>query len=1208
MKLKKLDIIGFKSFFEKASITFPSGICAVVGPNGCGKSNVVDALRWVMGEQSIKQLRGKDKEDIIFSGANGKPPLNMAEVSLTLVNDNGAMPEAYREFSEVMVTRRLFRSGESTFLINKQPCRLKDIHNIFVGSGVGARTYAVIQQGNIGAITDAGPDERRVFIEEAAGVTRYKMRKTEALRKVDATNQNLLRVTDIISEIDRRMNGLKRQARKAERFKRLKGEARRIDVGLIRHQAAELTRQMDQAGGLLATLRDTEIGQRTELETIDAAMAAIKLQRSEKDHAIAARKSKKFDIQRDLDRMEAERVHMQADRQRLVDEVSQLQGAHTELAAKNSALVAEIDQVKDAHAALQGQIGQIKAGIERENTASSGLRERIDTLNRRLDAGKTDLMKLVAEEARVRNSHQNVTSNRENLKRRIRRTDEEALLADRSVKETAGRREVAEAELARSKGDVAELNDRAAASKTALEADVARLSAQVKTTQTLEMEHNKARSSLATMKKMEANLDWYKDGVKAVLRAAGEQAPSTGAAPLDGIVGLLADVIEPQPAYETAVEAALGETLQYILIKDQPCGAEAIAYLRRTQAGRCGFIPVGGLQAAAEHAPHRPASAGRILNHVRVKKGFEAAVDALLGHVAVADTLDDARAIANGDGCAQTVVTRSGDIVSHQGVLIGGSPDKLSGILAKKQEIRALTAQCTQLETQAAAAGRTQAQMEVQVRDLERRLQETIAAKGEAEHEALELEKASYRAEEDLKNARRHLEIVRLEQDQLMGEELDLDGEIERFQTLLATIADRTAQAQAQVAGTSDQIEATHAKLNAFSQRTVDLNLKLTSASANLSNCADTLRRLRDFQADGLRRLEQLSRDIAAKTEKIQGIDTRQERTGQNLAAQYERLKEMESRLDADEKAFVDIEAQLKTRDIQVSRIQTEREQLQRNIGALEMDLAEKRITREHLENRSREYYHCAIADLRPAGGSADAPSPGGDDAWDPEKMETKLAAIRQKIAAIGDVNLEAIEEYKEQKARYDFLCEQRDDLVNAIEGLHKVIRKINRITQERFLDTFARINEKLAEVFPRLFEGGSARLELTHPNEPLETGVEFMVHPPGKKLTRMSLLSGGEKALSAISFIFSIFLLKPASFCLMDEIDAPLDDANVTRFNNLMKVIGQQSQIIMVTHNKNSMGFAETLFGITMEQKGLSKVVSVNLDRHNRSKALTAA
>ncbi|MBC2713462.1 MAG: hypothetical protein HGJ94_21420 [Desulfosarcina sp.] len=299
-----------------------------------------------------------------------------------------------------------------------------------------------------------------------------------------------------------------------------------------------------------------------------------------------------------------------------------------------------------------------------------------------------------------------------------------------------------------------------------------------------------------------------------------------------------------------------------------------------------------------------------------------------------------------------------------------------------------------------------------------------------------------------------------------------------------------------------------------------------------------------------------------------------------------------------DEKEFGEIDARLNENDDQISQIQNQREELHQKIRMLEMDLAEKRIKRENLENRCQEYYHCAIADF----GNTDK-QPDDTCEQSPEELEKILVTIRQKIVTIGDVNLEAIREFEEQKQRYDFLCEQRNDLVKAIDGLHRVIRKINRITQERFLDTFNRINEKLQEVFPRLFEGGSARLVLTNPNEPLETGVEFLVHPPGKKLTRMSLLSGGEKALSAISFIFSIFLLRPASFCLMDEIDAPLDDANIIRFNNLMKVIGEKSQLIMITHNKSSMEFADTLFGITMEQKGLSKVVSVNLDRENHGK-----
>jgi chromosome segregation protein len=591
------------------------------------------------------------------------------------------------------------------------------------------------------------------------------------------------------------------------------------------------------------------------------------------------------------------------------------------------------------------------------------------------------------------------------------------------------------------------------------------------------------------------------------------------------------------------------------------------------------------------------------LNHVQVKTGFETVATALLDHVAVVDTIDDARCLFNRNGRTQTVVTRTGDLLSHQGVMVGGSTDNLSGILAKKQEIKTLTARCGQLDAETETAHGAQSQMEARVRELEKRLQETITEKNDAAQEAIEAEKSLYRADEEMKSARRHLEIARLEQEQLMGEEMDLDDEIERHRSLLETIAADVVAARENVARTTVRIEETAARLETFNQRVVDLKLNLTSASTQLDNCTATLRRLKDFQSDGIRRLETLSRDITAKSDRIDGSAKRHEIIKRDLAAHYAALDELTSRLDADEKEFGDIDTRLKENDTQVSRIQERRDQLNQKIRVLEMDLTEKRIKRENLENRSQDYYHCAIAELTAAKAESEGPQQRS-----PEAMEKQLAALRQRIAHIGDVNLEAIREFEEQKERFDFLCAQRDDLVTAIDGLHKVIRKINRITQQRFLDTFNRINEKLAEVFPRLFEGGTARLELTHPSEPLETGVEFMVHPPGKKLTRMSLLSGGEKALSAISFIFSIFLLKPASFCLMDEIDAPLDDANVTRFNNLMKVIGEKSQIIMITHNKNSMEFADTLFGITMEQKGLSKVVSVNLDRQDTTTKLTAA
>ena len=443
MKIKKLDILGFKSFLEKASITFPSGISAIVGPNGCGKSNVIDALRWVMGEQSVKQLRGKSMEDIIFAGANGKPPLNMAEVTLTMVNDNGNAPEEFRDFSEISVTRRLFRSGESAYLINKQPCRLKDIYNLFMGSGVGTRTFAIIQQGNIGAIIDAGPDERRLFIEEAAGVTRYKFRKNEALRKVKSTEQNLLRINDIIAEVNRQMAGLRRQAKKAERYKQYKQRLKSIDTRLLLHYYDDFGHQIENTENLLKELKDTDIGHVTQLKKIDAAVEDIKLKRWQKDQEINTQKSNRFETQRRIDREETDRNHLKEEIERLAREVAELEQALHELNGKTANIGSEVAQVESRNSKLRQEVEGTKVLVNEKRTIVQGLQEELSHLNQHLEAHKSDLMKLVAEEARYKNIYLNASNNKESLNRRLKRIDEEVVLA--AQKEAAIEKEKASA-------------------------------------------------------------------------------------------------------------------------------------------------------------------------------------------------------------------------------------------------------------------------------------------------------------------------------------------------------------------------------------------------------------------------------------------------------------------------------------------------------------------------------------------------------------------------------------------------------------------------------------------------------------------------------------------------------------------------------------------------------------------------------------------
>jgi len=1198
MKIKQLEINGFKSFHEKARIKFPPGISAVVGPNGCGKSNIVDALRWVMGEQSVKQLRGKAMEDVIFAGTNGNHPLNMAEVSLILTNDNGTAPEELKDFTEIMLTRRLYRSGESAYLINKQPCRLKDIHNIFMGSGLGSKSYAVVQQGNIGTMTDAGPEERRFIIEEAAGITRYKARKNEALRKVDSTNQNLLRVNDIIFEVKRQMAGLKRQARKAERYKRYQDRIRELDIGLALHYHDDYTHKINETDALLKDLRDTDLGHTSQLNKLDAALEEIKLRRSQKDQEISEQKSKKFEMQRNMDRIENDLAHLHKDIERFSNETAGLESAHQDLEEKDRKITAEIFQVADTNTGIKARITKETKVLDQQQSFEKKIKAQLSALHQDLETSKTKVMDLATQEARHKNIYLNATNNKESLTRRLKQTDEEEIKTAKEVTQLEHKVSQTGKVFQAHHAKIDDLNRQITDIQKQLEEKSGLLGKQVKHVQTLVLESNKAKSTYTTLKKMEDNFEWYKDGVRAVMKKAGRKkgetsTDKTGGPENGGIVGLMADILEPEPSYETAVEAVLGEALQYILVKDQTTGIGSIDYLQTTRAGRSGFIPVSSVKNFESNPKKKSASQKYLLDYVSVKPGFEKIAEALLAHVVVADDMQEALKIYNNNGSMRTAVTKNGDILSHQGIMIGGSQDNLTGILAKKQELRRIDRRIKKLIPELESARSDQKELESKVRTIESKLQQLFEQKNRVTQLEIEAEKDLYKANENLKHSRRHLDIIYLEQQRLLGEKNDLDEEITTHNQALTDIENAVKKAQDNVTEKLDQVRSLSSELEDFNQSIVDFKLNLTALNTKLENSNNALRRLKEFQNDGLKQLEQIALEIARKKQKK--TDSKQNIVvfEQTLAGMYNDLQRLEEALQRNEADYASIDARMLDSDSSISKIQTKREKTLHKIRMLELEQSQQHLQRKNIADRLQATYHAAIAALQSEFGSAKENSK-----MTPDEMENELDLCRRRVARIEDVNLGAIKEHEQLKERYDFLCEQREDLEQAVEDLHKVIKKINKITQERFLKTFDAINEKLTEVFPRLFENGSAKLILTEPDKPLDTGVEFMVHPQGKKLTRMSLLSGGEKALSAIALIFSIFLIKPAAFCLMDEIDATLDESNVFRFNDLLKIIGKNSQIIMITHNKRTMEFADTLFGITMENKGVSKVVSVNFER----------
>jgi chromosome segregation protein len=1196
MKLKKLEIIGFKSFYDKANIQFPQGISAVVGPNGCGKSNIIDALRWVMGEQSVKQLRGKSMEDVIFSGANSKAPLNMAEVSLTLSNDNGDSPEELKEFTEINLTRRLYRSGESAYLLNKQPCRLKDIHNVFWGSGLGSKSYAIIQQGKIGAITDANPEELRFFVEEAAGVTRYKNRKYEALRKINTTQNNLLRVTDIISEIKRQMGSLKRQARKAEIYNNYQKQVKALEIYLGLHYFEDYASRIQETDSLLNEMQDLDLSQVTEIKKLDASVEEIKLKRWQKNQEISEQKSNQFETQRKIDRNENDRVHLRKEIKRLAEESAELTAVRVQLEEKNHQMLSEIDQLKSETSAINEEITTVRTQIDEEKASGETITAKLATLNKDLESNKAGLMDLITREAQYKNIYQTAINNKESLQKRLTKVDENLDQAQKEMRRARELEDKAREQLERIKQEITDLTDQITTTGNQLGQKNSALGQQVKLTQKTELERNTVKSNLNTLKKMEANFEWYRDGVKAIMKPQNTDESSISPEVSAKIIGLMADIIEAKPTFETAVEAVLGDALQYIIVKDQDAGLKAIDYLQSSSGGRSGFIPVPSLKRAHSDPAGKTVSGQLLLDQITVKSGYESIVDALLGHVVFTEDMAEAIAMHNRNGESKTIVTKKGDLISPQGILIGGSKDKLNGILAKKQEIKGLNRRSIELDEKLEKARLAQSTLESEARQLESQLQQLTEKKNNAAKAEIEAEKEQVKATEELKNSRRYLEIITLEKEQLQGEASDIDEEMSKYNAALAELSAEVKAAQDKVSNISATIGTVSQELEAYNQKVVDLQMQSTALNAKLENANSSLRRLTEFHNDSLNRLEQLAEEIHEKQHKKETAKQQVTEYDQRLSEMYQTMETLDQTLKSNEAHYQAIDQELKESDGKISDIKSQREKTLEKIRLLELEQSERKIKKENIANRLEEKYRKSFSVLK-AEFNHDSESIELTSEKTIEQMEEELETIKAKIVKIVDVNLGAIREYEQLKDRFDFLEEQRDDLVRAIQDLHKVIKKINTITEKRFLETFDSINQKLTEVFPRLFGGGKAKLALQDPNDPLETGVEFMIHPPGKKLTRLSLLSGGEKAMAAIAFIFSIFLIKPTAFCLLDEIDAPLDEANVYRFNDLLKIIGEKSQIIMITHNKNSMEFADTLFGITMEEKGISKVVSVNFD-----------
>ena len=1181
MRLKRLEMVGFKSFAEKTVVDFNPGITAIVGPNGCGKSNIVDALRWAMGEQSARHLRGHLMEDVVFAGSDSLPATGMAEVSLTFDNEDGRGPIEYNSFSEIMVTRRLFRSGESEYAINKTACRLKDVIEFFLGTGVGSKAYSIVEQGRVDELVNSKPEERRVLIEEAAGTSKYKSRKLVAERKLERTQQNLLRVTDIVREIERQIRTMELQAKKAERYRALKTELRKKDLLWAAMQRRALNEEITALTGRFAEADNRHTQYLSSLHAKESETETVRFALLELEKEINCQQEAVYQAKMQLNAEEQRIDFYKRDLTQLSQKESDARAALLQLDNKLDLLAQEIAELHKAKESFI-QLSLFEETFLRENESElARLQAEIESLQLDLDTEKAALIEVANHLTYLKNDLAAKERRREETQRDLARNQEEHAAVDSALRLCERKRDEAQQNFQRALEHAKERNLEAAQIAAVIQTFNQAEEAQEKRIELLKEQLQESRSRLASLEDLQRNYEGYQEGVRAIMLKRQTDAAA------DGVHGLVTEVIEAPVLYEKALTAVLGDRLQYMIVKGHDEGVEAIEYLKQKASGRASFIPVQMARKSDRALPLGESEVvAPLLDLISVKEGYRDVAEYLLSDVVVVPDLKSGLALWNRNGYYSTLVTPDGEVIDPMGVVTGGSEKSLEGsFLSQRRRMKELRALIGELD----------ARMEVEEREIlkiKNNLEEAEAKKSLLGSEIHRLELERVRNEHEHRSAQQEFERLQQTIGVLIQEQSDLAAAL---QTLLDEIgqchASQEARAQEKL---QREQKLADVQTNFLQRRKLLESIEAAVTQSRIRNAA--LGEKRENTHQNIENRIQLQKETSQQINSIhaQIADNQRRRSElenalllaeESLRAAQTRVHELEEKLQQERQRFREVSRQLGEVEEAIKELRPLVEGCQQEETRLQLTLTEKRLNLQHLTDGIREKYDADLAVLELPEEVPAAPD-----------LSLDIDELRGRIERMGDVNLAAIGEYEELTTRFQFMNQQKEDLEKSIADLHQTIVKLNRVCRVRFKESFEEINEKFQAIFPRMFRGGKARLVLTDENDYLETGVDIVVQPPGKKLQSITLMSGGEKALTAVSLLFAIFLTKPSPFCFLDEVDAPLDDANVDRFNELVKELSEISQFVLITHNKKTMQAAEVLYGITMAEPGVSKVVSVRM------------
>ena len=1178
MQLKKIILKGFKSFPEKTELTFNHGVTGIVGPNGSGKSNIIEAIRWVMGEQSAKRLRGDRMNDVIFSGTHERKPLNIAEVELILDNADGYLDI---EFEEVSVLRRISRTGDSTYMINQQECRLRDISDLFMDSGLGRESFSIISQGQVEAVFNSKPEDRRGIFEEAAGVYKYKVRKQDAERKLDQTQENLDRVQDILYELEAQLEPLKKQSDIAQSYLNQKEQLTDLDVSVTVVKIKELVETIKQDKMKHQALGEKLEGVLNKIEEFERKQSKQKANLQEFEDLRDQLNQNLVEIVRKRERTEAAL--------NLFDEKAR----HKEVFIHEKEVA--IERLTKQNSNLEKELAEVMEWFNKETNELNRLMSELKELEEKREYLEGDKAEQMEE---IRGSYIESLQKQTSLRNEKKYLEQELSRNKRDEEKTQAHISTLREEVSTQKEKLAEKEEEYQAVSGQLlsllnafnEIESIRIEKkeenQRKNQRTQQTRHEleRAKAKQSSLFDMQENYAGYYAGVRAIMQEKNR---------LEGIIGTVAELIEIPKDYLQAIDTVLGTRGQFVVVEDEKAGRSAINYLKQYKKGRATFLPITTIQSRyipdsmLERIASLPGYIGVASELVKNKRDVQNIIDNLLGQTIVAETLESANKIARATQFRNRVVSLEGDVINAGGSMTGGGgrQNTTSPIFTQKVELDTLTKFIDQNE-------KVVLEMQAQQEELEEELQklETQATTVRIQGEEMRLK------EQQLKNEVEHLdtEVNRLER-QLKATSFEESEQ----KSLLETYSKQLGTLETDLKEITERLEESNRRMELLSSEQENIDEEKEKIASAILEISEKRNDVREKLAEIRSNRQYLESQVKQNQTQITELKADIESFGTEM--EVDSKEELESNL---EKLIVE-QSSIEKKQIEVKeRLQVENketsvlsEQLQKLNGRqqylaeerskLAVELSRNDVRMDHSLNYLVDEYKIGFEEAK----LLETPDISLEEA------QKKVRLLKKGIEELGPVNLNSVAEYEHVNERYTFLSKQQNDLIDAKVQLYHTMDEMDAIVEKQFEETFIRIQEEFAKVFPKMFGGGYAELVLNQPDNLLETGIEIIAQPPGKRLTRLSLLSGGERALTAISLLFAIIQVNPVPFCILDEAEAALDDANVIRFGRYLEEFEGDTQFIVITHRKGTMEHANQLYGVTMQEKGISKIVSVSLN-----------